>query len=434
MGQVFSFGSTEQPTMQQPRLQSAAPASIASTARSSPLPSYLKAEEQEIMARFIDQYFPPAAGAKRKRAGHEQAKNPTQPFGALSPLIQSLPFPPGGLSGSPCVPTAMNQVPSAPSNLDPTWQFNGFQTALPSFQPPPEAQLEPPPRPQPLTARGKGKQRAARIEDVVGDLSSSSSGSIRSLPLSSREGSVYSANSQRRVFQTGSTRLWHTQGRSIKSFTIEHIEIRRNDRVSGEGIAVVCRTESGQDVVDDLWMASSGMNSTPFIENSDIANEYQRREKSAKFVVSFAPNPKHHPQYSFSTKEDCWDFVQAITDKILLASIDVESIKSACTHGNSVETSCQTVQIWDDSMFSLRTVRFFRNKNENAQPRIVELNVNEFRCPDDGKRSGKLTVWLRDALEGPGKDLKYLKIVFSSGDQEEEFLQLVGFGIPNMSL
>jgi hypothetical protein len=382
------------------------------------------------MAKFIDQYFPPAAGAKRKRPGHDTATQPQQPFGALSPLVQSLPFPPATLGDSPLTSGGTGL---RPDGLNPTWMFDGIQTALPTLQPTPQPHSTS--RSHPLTAKGRGKQRAVRMDDVVGqaDFSSNSSGSIRSLPLS-REGSVFSANSQNRVFQAGSTKLWHSQGRSVTSLSIEHIEVRRNDRVSGEGIAIVCRTDSGQDVIDDLWMASAGTNSTPFIENSEIAKEYRQRDPNVKFVVAFAPNPKHHPQYSFSTKEDCWDFMQAITDKILCASIDVESIKSACTHGNSVESSCQTLQIWDDAIFSVRTVRFFRNKNESAKPRIVEVNVNCFRCPDDGKRTRKLTVWLRDALESSTKDMKYLKLIFSTADGEEEFLQMLGFGIPSMSI
>jgi hypothetical protein len=223
----------------------------------------------------------------------------------------------------------------------------------------------------------------------------------------------------------------------MQQHPIDHIEIRRVERPGAEGVIIACRTESGQEVLDDLWIPQDGMNSSPFLENSDVASTFRQRDKNANFVVCFAPNTSVHPQYSFTNKEDCWDFMQAIADKTLCASIDVESIKSACTHGNSVESGCETLQVWEDPIFTLRTVKFFRNKNLYAKPRLVEFNVNCFRFPDNlEKRTGKLIVNFRDSIDGtsPTKEMRYLKIAFRNLDSEEEFLQQVGFGIPPMAI
>jgi hypothetical protein len=223
----------------------------------------------------------------------------------------------------------------------------------------------------------------------------------------------------------------------MQQLPIDHIEIRRVERSGGEGIVIACRTESGQEVIDDLWIPQAGTNSNPFLENSDIVTTFRQRDKNANFVICFAPNPSTHPQYSFATKADCWDFMQAIVDKTLCASLDVESIKSACTHGNSVESGCETLQIWEDPVFTIRTVKFFRNKNLYAKPRIVELNVNCFRFPDNlDRRTGKLIVQFRDGLDvtSPTKEMRYLKIAFGHPDLEEEFLQQAGFGIPPMAI
>jgi hypothetical protein len=430
------------------------------------------------MDRFVAQYYPAAAGAKRKRAvANQPSASSPEPLKALSPLLSvPFPFPLGDdiLAGSPM---------ATPARLaDPTWMFSGLQDALPpgpsptyfqsisqvpspNFTSPhhvpspnftsnfPSSNQIPAPNgtssnqnpsqmfssSNPLPSeRSRGKQRAIRVEDLVSpaDNSSSSSGSVRSLPIS-REGSIFTIQSKNRTFEEGTTKLWHVRGKSMIQLPIEHIEIRRVDRSTGEGIVIACRTESGQEILDDLWMTQTGTNSSPFLENSDIVKTFRHKDKNANFVVCFAPNPSIHPQYSFATKEDCWDFMQAIVDKTLCASVDVESIKSACTHGNSVESGCETLQVWEDPIFAMRTVKFYRNKNLYAKPRLVEFNVNCFRFPDNlEKRTGKLVIYFRDGLdtESPTKEMRYLKLAFGSADLEEEFLQQVGFGIPPMAI
>jgi hypothetical protein len=376
------------------------------------------------MDRFIALYSGSVAGSKRKRLSRERRNLPNQPaegLGAISEdLSHAFPSPTGDFTLSA---TSSPRFSPYLDGSNPAWIFDDVRNSLPAI---PGAMFAP------SYSRNKGK-KPAHLDlyppGLVGpaDTSSSSSSSFRSMPIS-REGSILTVASKDRVFEEGTTKLWHHQRGSFQQLPIEHIEVRRLDLVKGQAVVIVSKSTSGQEILDDLWMPSTGTNSSPFLENSDVVTQFQRREESANFVVSFAPNRNHHPQYSFSTREDCWDFMQAITDKTLCASLDIENIKSACTHGNAVESGCETIQVWEDDTVGLKTVKFFRNKNPNAKQKVVEVNINCFREPEKEKRTGKLVFAFRDAQDGPTKEMRYLKIGFSNADAEEGFLQQVGFG------
>jgi hypothetical protein len=195
----------------------------------------------------------------------------------------------------------------------------------------------------------------------------------------------------------------------------------------GEAVVIVARTTSGKDIVDNLWTSALGTKSSPFLENAEIVAAFRKRDRNIKYVVRFAPNTDHHARYSFDTREECWDFMEAIMNKKLAASVDVESIKSACTHSNSVESGCETIQVWEDQRIpNKQMVKFFRNKNSSAM-NVVEFDSNSLMAPEKERRTGKLTFVFRDVQEGPTRDMKYLKIAFSTEESKQEFLREAGF-------
>ncbi|TID26858.1 hypothetical protein E2P81_ATG01320 [Venturia nashicola] len=387
------------------------------------VPDHLKSEEQRIFDRFLAQYSGSIiAGSKRKRPSRERRKRPEEPTDTLAAISKFLPHP----IPSPNVDFAISASPSPRlfpllNGSHPPWVFDDIRNSLPTL---PGAQ------PAPAYEKGRGKQPIQpALDDAgpagVGSDSSNSSGSFRS--MASREGSIFTVASRDRAFEEGTTKVWFRKGSQLQILPIQHIEVRRLDRIRGEGIVVVSKTPSGQDVLDDLWMPSLGTNSCPFLENAEVASTFQRRDKSANFVVCFAPHPEHHPQYSFSSRDDCWDFMQAIADKSLCASLDVESIKSACTHGHAAEGGCATIQVWEDDALGLKTIKLFRNKNELAKQKVIDINVNCLRMPKKEKGTGKLVVDFRDSKDGFTSEMKYLKIGFSNADAEEGFLCQVGF-------
>jgi hypothetical protein len=130
--------------------------------------------------------------------------------------------------------------------------------------------------------------------------------------------------------------------------------------------------------------------------------------------------------------------MQHVVGRTLCSSVNVSSIKSACTHGNAVESGTETLQIWESMPDELsptspiararaRTVKFFRNKNPGVQQQVVEFDCNALRPPDVDARSGKVSFRFRDVREGVVKDMKYLKIAFSSDEDRIDFLHEVGF-------
>ncbi|QDS71015.1 hypothetical protein FKW77_007955 [Venturia effusa] len=385
-------------------------------------PDHLKTEEQRILEQFLAQHgVPSIAGYKRKRPSKECRSRLEEATDTCATISQLLPHPFPSPHGDFSI--SATPLPGLVPDLDgsnPRWVFDDLRNSLPSLS---DAQFAPPYR------KAKGKQPLQTVSDEQGPAGlnsdwSTSSGSFRS--TASRESSIFTMASKDRTFEEGTTKIWFHRGTQLQILPIEHIEVRRLDRIKGEGIVIVSKTPSGQDVLDDLWMPSLGTNSWPFLVNAEVASTFRRREPSANLVVCFAPHPEHHPQYSFSTRDDCWDFMQAIADKTLCASLDVENIKSACTHGNAAEGGCVTIQVWDDNALNLRTLKIFRNKNTLAKQKVVEINVNCLRSPKKERGTGKLVVDFRDAKDGPTSEMKYLKIGFSNMDAETGFLHQVG--------
>jgi hypothetical protein len=233
------------------------------------------------------------------------------------------------------------------------------------------------------------------------------------------------------MYEDGSCKIWHRQGSSsLRQIDIARTEIRRDVQQSngkhGFGVIIVSTTPLHHDIKDPLWMPNLGTNSSPFLEHVDIVQQFQKVDKNINFIVRFAPNANRHPQYSFTNREDCWDFMQAITEKTLCASIDVESIKSAATHASAYEAGTETIQIWEDRQTHKRTVKFFRNKNEQARDRVVELDIGWFRQPQKERRTQKLLIEFRDSGDPLAREMRYLKIVFSNTDAEQGFLAECG--------
>lgn len=86
--------------------------------------------------------------------------------------------------------------------------------------------------------------------------------------------------------------------------------------------------------------------------------------------------------------------------------------------------------MWEDADSGSRTVKFFRNKNASAASLVVEFDCNNLRAAKKEKLTGKLVISLRDVRDGRApKDIKYLKIAFSSNQAEEEFLHYVGISM-----
>jgi hypothetical protein len=263
----------------------------------------------------------------------------------------------------------------------------------------------------------------------------SSSNSI----YSRREGSVISfastASSSTRTYSPDSCKLWYRRGASLNQLSIIHVEVQHLPRNNGTGtgIRLVVKTSDGQRIVDDLWMTGPATNTSPFFENSEIVSTFKKRDAAINYVVHFSPHASFHPQYSFATKEDAFDFMSTITGKTLLCSIDIDSIKSSMTHGNAFEAGCETLQVWDDPMAAMKTsggaktIKFFRNKNASANSRVVEFQVNCLRAPEKERKTGKLVFAFRDMLDGVTRELKYLKIAFGNDPERAEFLKTIGF-------
>jgi len=194
-------------------------------------------------------------------------------------------------------------------------------------------------------------------------------------------------------------------------------------------------TQNHQIIRDDLWMSTIRTNASPFFENEEILKAMRFHDPNINCVVKMAPNPAGHPSYSFARVKDGWEFVQSVVCRTLVCSVNIATIKSACTHGNSVESGMETMQVWEDEdstgdtagRFNGRTVKFFRNKNPSATTQVVEFNCNMLRPPEIDARGGKVTFRFRDVREGAIKDMKYLKIAFMKDEDRETFLHEVGF-------
>jgi hypothetical protein len=382
-----------------------------------------------IFDRFVQQYSKLGPQGKRKRPGEGDEAS----LVSLDELSRRLPFP--FPAGQEELQRLENQIRGSGrfDNSDvPEWNLDDLRNALPPSEnasPKSSATSGSTNRPP------RGKQRVSQstlhlTEYGMTEYNSSSSGSIRS--ARTREGSIFSISSRDRMYEEGSCKLWHRQsGNTLARIEIARTEIRHDVQQSngkyGFGVIIVSTTPLGQEIPDPLWIPATGVNSSPFLEHMEIVQAFQKNDPTVNFIVRFAPNANKHPQYSFTNREDCWDFLQAITEKALRASIDIESIKTATTHATAVESGTETIQIWEDRHTNKRTVKFFRNKNEYARPSVVELDLGLLKQPHRERRTGKYVIELRDSGEPLARELRYLKIAFSNPDAEEGFMHECGF-------
>jgi hypothetical protein len=330
-------------------------------------------------------------GVKRKRSEHERKTLRTRTSQAISPPeyqakivhsdhTPSLNFPPSSPRLDPC------------DTLDehPTWSLDDIYDALP------------------IHNRDKGHGKAVQLAEDADPSETRSS-----IPTSN-----------------GICKIWYVNNGVLQHLAITQLEVRQNSKPSGHGTVVVATTASGAKLVDDLWMSSMNANASPFIEKSTMISAMRHQDPAIQSVVHFVPDPSRHPQYSFASHQDCWDFMQAVTRRKLCASIDLQSIQSNIMRGNSYETSDDTLQVWEGANRGSRTVKFFRNRNTSAASQMVEFDCNRLRAAEKERRTGKLVISLRDVRDGGApKDIKYLKIAFSDNQAEEEFLHHVGISL-----
>lgn len=212
--------------------------------------------------------------------------------------------------------------------------------------------------------------------------------------------------------------------------------MKRASIPSGASISIYARTTLHNQIIrDDLFISSLRSNASPFFENEEVVKAMRFHDPNITCVVKMAPNPAGHPSYSFARVKDGWEFVQSVVGRTLVASVNIAIVKSACTHGNSVEAGMETMQVWEDEegngdgdgRFNGRTVKFFRNKNPSGATQVIEFNCNTLRSPEIDSRGGKVTFRFRDVREGAIKDMKYLKIGFMKDEDRETFLHEVGF-------
>jgi hypothetical protein len=355
-----------------------------------------------------------AAGKKRKRSSKPTFdKTPT--FGPTStspiPLYPPPQYPPVSPILSP------REIPDD----NPDWSLDDVRAALPEI---------------PKTSN-KGKGRAIETNESADSWETGSSihtgSSSNSIHSSAREGSIFSTSSTDRMYEDGACKVWyHSGGKALAQLSIAHIEVKRALVPSGACISVYARMSDSKIVRDDLWMSGLRTNASPFFEHIEIVNAMrQYHDPTIACVIKFAPNPADHPQYSFAAIQDGWEFVQHVTGKTLICSVNVASIKSACTHGNHVESGTDTIQVWEEEAepgrMRSRTVKFFRNKNPSVIHQVVEFNCNALRPPEQDHRCGKVTFRFRDMRDGNVKDMRYIKIAFLNNEDKETFVHEVGF-------
>jgi hypothetical protein len=325
------------------------------------------------------------AGVKRKRLEQErtalrtsQTISPPEHVHSYHALSANIP------------PSSPRLDPCDTPDEHPTWSLDDLYDALP------------------IRNRDKGNGKAVQLAEVAD-------------PLETRS-SVPTSN--------GICKIWCVNNGVLHQLAITQLEVRQNCKPSGHGTVVVATTTSGTQMVDDLWMPSVNANASPFLEKSGMIAAMRQQDPAIQSVVHFVPDPGRHPQYSFASHQDCWDFMQAVSRRKLCTSIDFQSIQSNLTRGNSYETSDDTLQVWEGANSGSCTVKFFRNKNTSAASQVVEFDCNRLRAAEKERRTGKLVISLRDVRDGgASKDIKYLKIAFSSNQAEEEFLHHVGISM-----
>lgn len=375
-----------------------------------------------IFDRFVQQYAKAGPSGKRKRVDEGEAPL----LVGIESLSKHLPFPfPAGEADIKKMEQQIRSTIGSDNDDIPEWNLDDMKRSLPEAED--EAILPRTPASGPsAVALGKRKTVSPSLASTIHltEYASSRSGSIGSALT---DGSVYSISSHDRVYEAGTCTLWHRQGATgLVKVDIMRTEVRRAMQpFQGRqvvAITIVSKTPSGQEIPDRLFMPTLGVNSSPFLEHMEVVHAFQRHDPHAHFIVRFAPNPAQHPQYSFSNQDACWEFLQSITEKFLCASVDIESIKSAVTHGNTTESGVATLQVWEDRQTSRRSIQFFRNKNSHARQRVIEIDVENLMPPRLEKKTGKMIIELRHQEDPSTKELKYLKIDFSSPDFQERFL------------
>jgi hypothetical protein len=393
--------------------------------------------EKRVQTLIQQQYSRPiAAGVKRKRPEDIERTGRSQASPLSSALTDNLiptDSPPSYLPRSPRL--RPQRVPD--DNLD--WSLDDLHSALPTIPDRNKGKQRAPHAPQPTiqTDPSESWESASSIH------TGSSSASIRSSSV--REGSIVSTASRDRMYEDGACKIWYRDGTRLAQLSVSHIEVVRASAPpsagsSNDSISIYARmSDSTNNIIrDDLWIAKIGKNAAPFFENAEIVDVMRSTlDKTIACVVKFAPNPADHPQYSFKSLQDGWEFMQYVAGKTLCCSVNVATIKSACTHGNSVESGTETIQIWENSPDDAdgpvgnrprsRMVKFFRNKNPTVQQQVIEFDCNTLRPPDVEARSGKVSFRFRDVREGVIKDMKYLKIIFTGEEDRIDFLHEVGF-------
>lgn len=184
-------------------------------------------------------------------------------------------------------------------------------------------------------------------------------------------------------------------------------------------------------------MTSSNSNTSPFLEHSEVVRAFRgAHDSTIGQIVRFAPQSAFHPQYSFVRRDDAIGFAAAVAGMRLLASVDVESVKSAGTHGNSMEAGCETMQVWGEGAAGVgfataggegRWIKLFKNKNPAAgEHAVVEFDTKWMRAAQVERRAWRVVVPFRDGVGGVATEMKYLKIAFSAKEGRDEFLTATG--------
>ncbi|KAF2401615.1 hypothetical protein EJ06DRAFT_580899 [Trichodelitschia bisporula] len=359
---------------------------------------------------------------------------PPPPFSSLLPLHSS----PAGPAGPKSPPGLLSprhlpedDIPLSLSELTLTLPVSArSSSSSPWHAAPPSLPHRPRPHQTRTTFLAAGAETASLSTVSTASTYASTSSSSHSHPSSASSISRLSLTSDlahARPFAPDACKLWYRRGSALQSASLMHLEVRLKPQPRGAGtaaITLISKTSTGQEIVDDLWMTAAGANNTPFLENVAIVAAFRARDPRINFVVRFAPHASFHPQYSFVNRDEAWGFVEAITGRKVLTSVDVESIKSALTHGNAQEAGCETLQVLDGP--GGRVVRFVRNKNPAAGGSVVEVDAACIRPPKEAERRGrKMVLGLRDGV-GIGRELRYLKVVFGSEEGREEFLNAVG--------
>ncbi|KAF2840961.1 hypothetical protein M501DRAFT_656167 [Patellaria atrata CBS 101060] len=226
------------------------------------------------------------------------------------------------------------------------------------------------------------------------------------------------AYSSKQVDFEDSVKVWYKAQGTYYSFEITSVEVQR--WTTNNEVKTNILSTGTQPIHDYLWHSASRSNSLPFLEHREIIDRFCARDPNIREVVKFAPNPEEHAQYSFSNKIDAWAFLNACTNQTLKASVDVDKVKSDCTHGNAEEMGAGTLQIWETESEE-REFKMFRNKITGKMQKVVTIQLEELRNPVKDKSGKKTKVEFLNKSKGLGREMGYLKISFSRAKDQTTF-------------